>query len=303
VSLHLVTDLPTDPATAIGVAAVEVDEMINGWNAYQKRRGLMPTTIEKRASMVALFSLWFGRDLRLAQREDIERFLSERRVAGRPISDRTRYTWISCLGCFYTWAMREGLCEHDPTFLVERPRLRLPLPRPISDGDLDIAIRGAHGHLRLWMLLGSYGGLRCAEIAGIYRDDILTDLGLLRVLGKGSKERLVPMHPLVSDALRAWPTPRSTLPIFLRSDGAPYTPGQVSRIGRRHLHDLGIEATMHQLRHWFGTRTLMACDNLRTVQELMGHADPKTTAIYTAFCNESGRAAVHALSLSPSCAA
>lgn len=295
-TLHLVADLPTDPGTRAQTDALKWgDEMINGWIGYQRRRGLMPSTIDKRGDMMHLFALWFGRDLRLAQRDDIESFLASRKVAGRPISDRTRYAWISCLACFYGWAIREGLCEHDPTFLVERPRLRLPLPRPISDDDLALAIAGATGHLKVWMLLASYGGLRCAEIAGIYRDDILTDLGLLRVLGKGGKERLVPMHPLVADALRAWPKPSSTRPIFLRPDGDPFTPAQVSAAGRRHLRDLGIDATMHQLRHWFGTRTLMACDNLRTVQELMGHADPKTTAIYTAFCNESGRAAVHAL--------
>ena len=269
--------------------------MIDGWTLHQRRRGLMPSTIERRGDMMRLFNQWLGRDLLTATRADVDAFLDSRRIAGRPISDRTRYTWISCLGCFYQWAASEGHLDLDPTARIERPRLRLPLPRPISTADLTLAVTGSYSHFRPWILLGAYGGLRCAEIAGIYRDDILTDLGLLRVTGKGNKQRLIPMHPLVSDALRAWPTPRSTMPIFVRPDGEPWLAAQVSADGNRFLRDLGIDATMHQLRHWFGTSTLKACGNLRTVQELMGHADPKTTAIYTAFCNEDGRAAVHAL--------
>lgn len=271
--------------------------LIDGWKLDQRRRGLLPTSIAKRASMIAGFGRWHCGTLLDVEPEHIEVFLDSRRgKSGQPIEARTRYTYLSALGCFYQWAQRHGLTETNPAAAIARPKLRKTLPRPISDDNLAYALAHSHGQMHLWFLLAAYAGLRCAELAELRRTDVLYDVGMLRILGKGAKERLVPMHQLVDEALRAWPMPRTTSFVFTRpTNGVRWSAQCVSRSAAVHLDELGIDATLHQFRHWFGTRTLRACRDLRVVQELMGHASPTTTAIYTAFCNEDGRAAVHAL--------
>lgn len=305
-SLYLVSNRPkVSPNKGIGGARLTVvgeggtvDDLLAGWNADQRRRGLMPRTIERRADMVARFTRWAGGAEHLGDMtaEDVDEFLDSRRTRdGQPIGSRTRYCYLSCLGCFYGWAVRYGHLDTNPATDIDRPKLRRTLPRPIADADLAHALACSTGQHKLWLLLAAYAGLRCAEIAGLHRDDILHDLDMLRVLGKGAKERLVPMHPLIAEAFATWPMPRTNRTVFTRPSGGRWTDAGLSAAGSDHLHDLGIDATLHQLRHWFGTRTLRQCGNIRTVQELMGHASPTTTAIYTAFCNEDGRAAVLAL--------
>ena len=125
-------------------------------------------------------------------------------------------------------------------------------------------------------------------------DDVLWDQRLLHVVGKGRHERLVPMHPAVVEALALVRVPRSG-PVFRRPHGGPWNPHQVSRRVSVFMSDVGIEATAHQLRHWFGSRTYAACRDLRVVQELLGHQSPTTTAVYTAFSHAEAAAAVEAL--------
>src|SRR2546423_14029638 len=103
------------------------------------------------------------------------------------------------------------------------------------------------------------------------------------------------MHPLVVDALRAHGVPPFG-PVFHHDrSAAPFTPRNVSNMLGDYSRDLGINATAHQLRHRFGTKTYAACKDLRVTQELLGHAYSSTTDIYTAFARESARAAVLAL--------
>jgi integrase/recombinase XerC len=211
------------------------------------------------------------------------------------ISAKTRYTWLSSLGCFYRWAIKAGYTTTDPTADIDRPKLRRTLPRPVTDADLLFALSMTTGQAQAWIILAAYAGLRCAEIAGLHRDDVIGDAGLLRVVGKGHKERLVPMHPQVIDLLAGWRMPRANGPIFTRPSGGAWPPARLSRLASIELHDIGIDATLHQFRHWFGTRTYQHVKDIRVVQELLGHSSPTTTAIYTAFSAEDARKAVASL--------
>ena len=125
-------------------------------------------------------------------------------------------------------------------------------------------------------------------------DDVLWDQRLLHVVGKGRHERLVPMHDAVVDALTVHRVPRSGF-VFRRPHGGPWAPQHVSRRVSLYMADVGIEATAHQLRHWFGSRAYAACHDLRVVQELLGHQSPTTTAVYTAFSHTEAARAVEAL--------
>lgn len=265
--------------------------VIGEYRLDMERRGLTPRSIYQLLGHVRSFQRWLlakGRDLDTATHDDVQVFLDSRKIGAR-----TRYTWISSLHGFYAFAVRTGRMEADPTQEITRPKLRRTLPRPITDGDLTVALELAQPMMRTWVSLAAFGGLRCGEIAGLKADDVLYDAGMLRVLGKGQNERLVPMHPRVSEVL----SPPRRGPVFTRSDGAAFTPKQVSRTGSLYFQSIGVEATLHQCRHWYATRLYAMCHDLRIVQELLGHSSPSTTSIYVAFSKADAIEAVRALDL------
>lgn len=234
-----------------------------------RRRNLAAGTIDKRMSVARRLSEFAGASLFCVTTEQIEAWLDS-----RSISARTRYTDISHLSAFYRWAVREGLLETDPTTRIDRPKVPAGLPRPIDTDDLRYALRQSPTPEMTAMLhLAAFGGLRCAEIAGMNVEDVGPEMMLVH--GKGGKDRVVPVHPLVRAAVRALPG-RSYGPLF------DLNAWQVSHAIRGHLHACNVRASAHQLRHWFGTTAYETSGgDLRMVQELLGHSSPTTTAIYT----------------------
>lgn len=261
--------------------------MIAAYMAWQRRRGLLPSSLEKQRTNLVAYTTWLSPTSPLdATTADIERFLGARKH-----SARTRYQWLSLLGGYYDWLIVEGLVDVSPVACIPRPKVRPGLPRPISEADLEMALLSAGQPIRAWLVLGAYAGLRCAEIAGLEREQVLDSYGVLRILGKGQKERLVPIHPRVLVELRTVGMPRAGL-IFRRSTDEPFTAAQVSRHLSRFFRDLGIDATAHQLRHRFATQAYAASSDLRVVQELLGHSSPTTTAVYTGFSSAAAQDAV-----------
>jgi integrase/recombinase XerC len=267
-----------------------VGGIISAYRLALTRRGLAPKTINRRCTSLLLIAThlspvgpfdWTS--------EDIHRFLDT-----RDLLPQSRYRWISNLHVFYGWAIREGLTAVDPTVLMDRPALPRYKPRPIGEGDLAMAIEAAPPMMRAWLLLAGYAGLRAMEVSALERADILDHDELLIVRGKGTKERLVPLHPRIHDALRLHGLPRFGL-VFTRPDGTPWPDQKVSLYASRYLHGLGIDATLHQCRHRFATQTYRECSDIRVVQELLGHSSPTTTAVYTAWDQAKARAAVAAL--------
>lgn len=253
------------------------------------RRGLADATIQARRRRLTAFDRSVG--LAVAMPEDVEAFLDRRDLAAK-----SRYDWISHLSAFYRWAIDHEHLQRDPTAQVIRPKLRRRLPRPIGTGDLVTAIQMATPTMRVWLSLMAFGGLRCVEVSRLEVDDLLWDDGLLRVHGKGDKERMVPMHADVEKALRATPLP-SRGRIFRRPRGGPYPAAQISREVSEYLSDLGVSATAHQLRHWFGTNIYRTSHDLRVTQELLGHSSPTSTAIYADWSRLEAKRAVSDLSI------
>jgi integrase/recombinase XerC len=268
-----------------------VRDVIGGFRRDQQRRGLLGSTIEKRCRSVALFDRQAG--ALTATAEDIEAWLD-----GRDLSARTRYWWLSTLHAFYGYCTRAGLRADDPTVTIVRPRLRRSLPRPMSSDDLAVAIAMAEPQMRAFLVLASFAGLRCMEIAHLEREHVLEtwEPTMLRIVGKGERERMVPMHSLVWAALRTVGMP-SRGRVFRNRHGQPMSASAVSQRINQYLHDIGITATAHQMRHWFGTRTYQATRDLRAVQELLGHSTPTVTAAYAAFDPIQAELAVNALEL------
>jgi integrase/recombinase XerC len=269
--------------------------MIYEHGLHLRRRGLAATTIEIRLSKLYRFDDEVG--LCVADAAAIDRFLDGRRGrGGGPLSAPARYAWVSHLHQFYRWAIDWGHLHGDPTVQVPRPKQRRHLPRPIDTGDLVVALDMATPIMRSWLVLASFAGLRVSEIAGLEIDGILWEPGLLRVLGKGGKERLIPMHPEVQRVLRAQRLPTRGR-VFRRPRGGGYPAAQVSKEMALYLESLSIDATAHMCRHWFGTQLYRQSRDLRVVQELMGHSSPTTTAIYADWSRHEAERAVAALSL------
>lgn len=229
-----------------------------------------------------------GKPLTETTREDILRWLDRRKLTAG-----TRYTYVSSFAAFFCWASEAGMCS-DPTAKLVRPRLPRLVPRPANGDDLRFALAQAPMPMKAWLTLGAYQGLRCYEMAGLHHEDVLETVLVVRD-GKGGHQRVLPLHPATRSAL-ALVAPHAG-PLFLMRNGAPYRPGTISSYIGRYLKQLGIGASAHQLRHWFGTSVYQASHDLRMTQELMGHRDPKTTAMYAAYSPEAASSVVGALSV------
>lgn len=275
--------------------ADDTAELIERFTLIQRRWGLMDSTIRTRRQKLFLLAEWlYPQGLLDVDREGIERFLDERELGAR-----ARYAYISHFGMFFKAMAEDGRTEKDPTAFIHRPRQRIALPRPIGDDDLADAISQATPVIAAAMTLAAYQGLRSKEIAYLEREDIIdtNDPPMLHVReGKGGRDRVLPLHPDVMPALRRADMPRSGR-VLRRPDGGPFNPMAMSKAVNDHLHDMGIDATLHQLRHWFGTKTYQATRDLRLVQSLLGHSSPTSTAVYAQYAIEGAGPAVTGLQI------
>lgn len=215
------------------------------------------------------------------------------------VSAQTRSTEISHLQVVFRWAVKAGYLVTDPGADLIRPRTRRGVPRPVGEVDLAHAIGGAPERVRPWLVLAAYAGLRACEIARLERDDILdvADPPVLVVReGKGGKQRVIPLSPIVTDALRRHGLP-SRGAVFRRRDGQAGAngPTRISHMANDYLHGIGVTASLHQLRHRMATVLYRSTQDIRLVQEILGHSSPATTAVYTAYSTKQAFAAVAAM--------
>lgn len=225
---------------------------------------------------------------------DIRAFISSRRSEGLGAGGVQRA--LAAVRSFYKFLAREGILENAAPRAIRSPRVRRPLPRPLSATDAARAIEQAGEHDVDWLgardaalLTLLYGvGLRISEALSLKRGDV--PLGAtLTVVGKGRKERAIPVLPLVAEALAGYAakipfTGPPSSPLFLSRRGLPMGAREAQGLMQRLRGSLGLNdrATPHALRHSFATHILQGGGDLRSVQELLGHASLSTTQIYTA---------------------
>jgi integrase/recombinase XerD len=213
---------------------------------------------------------------------------------------------LSTVRTFHRFALREGLVDDDPTAGVVRPRLPRALPHPLTVDEVtaiveapgDATPAAARDRAILELLYGA--GLRVSELVGLDVDDVDLEDASVRVLGKGSKERLVPVGRMARDAVAAYltrgrpalATARSRGALFLNARGGRLTRQSCSRLLDAHRRRAGIPrvVTPHDLRHSFATHLLEGGADVRVVQELLGHASVATTQVYTLVTTEHLRA-------------
>lgn len=272
-------------------------DLIDGYRRDQVRRNLERSTIDGRCSRLRLFARWLDAPILEADRHRIETFLD-----GRHLGAKARYRWISDLGCFYQWCLFEEIPgATNPTLKIQRPKLKPGLPRPAESADIEMALRLASPTLRAMIFLEHLAGARAIEVARLQRSDVRETLAepVIVLHGKGSKSRIVPLHPDLLKALRDLPM-RSRGAVFRGRTGAPLTPAQVTARVNYWLHGLGITSTGHQLRAWFATNYYAQTRDIIGTQELLGHASIETTRLYTKWVPTPERAdGVRRLSLRP----
>ena len=219
------------------------------------------------------------------------------------LSNRSLARHLSTLRSFLRWACREGHLEKNPARGLASPRVPRTLPRAMSLPDTERLLSAEEETFvpererALFELLYATG-LRVSEAAGLDLEDVDLDGRLVRVTGKGSRERIVPFGETAGDALRAYFPSRAALrhragegrsgvdsgePLFVNVRGGRLTPRSMARLLKRRLRAAGLpeEISPHALRHTFATHLLQAGADLRAIQELLGHASLSTTQKYT----------------------
>jgi integrase/recombinase XerD len=273
-------------------------------------RGLASNTIEAYRRDLVRYAGFLRRrgvrDARRAQEQVVSSFAAELSAARRP--DGTPYRassivrTLSSVRSFHRFLVREGDADRDPTAGLVRPKLPRPLPHPISVEEVGKLLAapsdGSPAGLRNRAVLETlYGaGLRVSELVGLDVDDVDLEGASVRVMGKGGKEREVPLGRYARRALesylrRARPalaTPRSRSALFLNARGGRLTRQGCAKILRACAERAGIRRRVspHTLRHSFATHLLEGGADVRVVQELLGHSTVATTQIYTLVSRE-----------------
>ena len=261
--------------------------------------GLRPTSIYQHHTLLRRCSRHIApTPSHQASTEQLREFLLRNKANGQPLTQGSRAAEASWLRSYFGWLQRTGRRADDPTEGMPRPKQPKRLPRPIGEHDLEMAITLADTRMTAWLRLAAYAGLRAAEISMLRGENIMLSQRLIVVAeGKGGRPGVVPAHQSVLEALTNYGLPDSGW-VFPHSynNANPIKPWSVSTKAADYLRACGIDATLHQLRHRFATAIYQTSGrDLRTTQELMRHATPVSTAIYTWIDPADGVAAVDAL--------
>jgi integrase/recombinase XerD len=309
----------TATVQAAGTAASDgIEPLLLDFLAYlELERGLSRNTLEAYRSDLLQFGAFLerrGRSAITAGHGDLAAFLSELADGSRerpPVAAATLQRKAACLRSFYRHLRREGVLEHDPTAELRGPPRTKRLPLVLSREEVGMLLRAPKGSepraLRDRALLEvMYAcGLRASEAVGLQLADVDLEEGMLRARGKGSKERVVPIGRQAVAALRAYlqrgrpalvgtPTgmradrSETGQRLFVNRRGSGLTRQGLYKIIQGHAARVGLQERMspHTLRHTFATHLLAGGCDLRSLQEMLGHADLATTQVYTHLSSE-----------------
>ena len=279
-------------------------EAVNGFLDWLRReRDSSPHTIiayqNDLAGFLGFLTGHFAReptliDLAAVQQTDLRAWLAQESVDGAGNATRARH--LSAVRSLYRYLARHHGVTNPAPGLLGRPRIRPPAPRALTPAQATELVQdiGAEHEDARWQARDTalftllYGaGLRIAEALSLNVDALHKGATTLRILGKGRKERLVPLLPAVAEALTAWlclhPSPTKDAPLFVGARGARFNQSVARKLMQDFRHRAGLpeHATPHALRHSFATHLLGGGADLRAIQELLGHASLSTTQRYT----------------------
>jgi integrase/recombinase XerD len=268
-------------------------------DAIWMERGLSQNTLIAYRNDLNGFANWLttqpSPDLLRVQRDTIQAYLAYR-LAGQA-SPRSAARLLSTLRRFYAWLLRSNHITQDPTALIEAPQLGRPLPKILTENDVDALLEapdtttvlGLRDRTMLEVLYAS--GLRVSELVNLAPSQINLQQGVVRITGKGNKERLVPLGEEAVVWLERYLTEarpnllngRPCEAVFVTQRRDAMTRQAFWYMIKRHARTAGIDKPLspHTLRHAFATHLLNHGADLRVVQMLLGHSDLSTTQIYT----------------------
>ena len=262
-------------------------------------KGLSQNTLDSYQRDLKALTKWLdesNRSLQSVRREDLLKYLADRMGSG--IKARSTARALSCLRSFYRYLLREKVIKVDPTLRIDNPKLGRPLPDSLTESDVERLLAapdlttpiGIRDRAMLEVLYAC--GLRVTELVSLRLTDMNLRQGVLRVMGKGSKERLVPLGEEAISWLQQFiQESRDELLKKNLSEDVVFPSNQGKMMTRQtfwhrikiHAQDAGIKKKLspHTLRHAFATHLVNHGADLRVVQLLLGHSDLSTTQIYT----------------------
>jgi integrase/recombinase XerD len=263
--------------------------------------GLSENTLSAYRNDLAGYALWLqrnGSDLRAADTALIQQYLAVQFEQGR--KNRSTARLLSTLRRFYGWLCREKLVESDPTQLLQAPRAEQPLPKSLNEAEVSELLQapdtsddiGFRDRTMLEVLYAT--GVRVSELVNLQLSQLSIEPGVVRIIGKGDKERLVPVGEVALEWLAGYlgrvrtallhGRVEPTNAVFVTRRGRAMTRQAFWYMIKRHAVRAGInpdKLSPHTLRHAFATHLLNHGADLRVVQMLLGHSDISTTQIYT----------------------
>lgn len=287
-------------AEANSDAEVLVDKFLD---AIWMERGLSANTLG--AYRADLMTLWRGLaknnvSIQEAEKADLLEFIAARVQSGA--KPRSTARQLSSFRRFFRYIMREGMRETDPTADIEMPRIGRSLPKSLTEDEVESLLQAPNtdeplGHRDRAMLELLYAtGLRVSELINLKQSQVNFNQGVLRIVGKGDRERLIPlgdesqrwMRDFIDGPRMEILLERQTDYLFPTRRGDRMTRQAFWHIIKRYAVKAGVEKKLspHSLRHAFATHLLNRGADLRVVQLLLGHSDLSTTQIYTHVARE-----------------
>ncbi|MBF0387453.1 MAG: site-specific tyrosine recombinase XerD [Candidatus Omnitrophica bacterium] len=229
------------------------------------------------------------------KREQVTDYMQSQKQAGLSTTSICRS--LAAVRMFHRFLVRESFAKEDPTDLVDTPRTWKRIPAVLTQAEVDAMIKAAQG--RGWQAerdraileLFYASGLRVSELVGLKVESVNLNMGFVRCIGKGSKERLIPVGGKAKEAVEQYCAGgrkktlqgRSSDVLFLSRLGKGLSRQSAWKVIKHYARKAGIKKTIkpHTLRHTFATHLLEHGADLRSVQEMLGHADIATTQIYT----------------------
>ena len=255
---------------------------------------MSPNTVAAYCHDVEGFLTWSELEPRVVTTADIEAYLGK--VTAEGLSKRSTARLVSSLRSFFAWCVEESEIQENPCDRVDAPKLGKYLPEVLSVEEVTAILesvdpKAPHGKRNRAILEVLYGcGLRVSEAAGLRISHVHLDEGFVDVIGKGNKQRLVPLGEVAADAIRAY-LPERPIPaarafedyLFLNRFGKPLSRISLFKLVKDQAMAAGIrkEISPHTFRHSFATHLIENGADLRIVQEMLGHESILTTEIYT----------------------
>jgi integrase/recombinase XerD len=301
---------PADAVAATAALAPHDEALVAGFlERAWSELGLADNTLASYRLDLAAFSRWLGQrgaSLADCSRADVQDWLALRHdhggARGRGYAARSNARMLSCLRHFFRLAVREGRRADDPTLLVDGPMLPRSLPKALSEGEIEALLAappatplGLRDRAMLELMYAT--GLRVSELVGITAGQVNLRQGVLRVIGKGGKERLVPLGAEAAHWLERYVAEARPLllkggrsdALFVSNRRAAMTRQMFWTLVRKYATAAGIgsgRVSPHALRHSFATHLLNHGADLRALQLMLGHSSLSTTQIYTLVARE-----------------